>query len=113
MGPPFLNFYLVTGLYPKSMSVDKLRGGDTPLDRRGVGMFKRVCGYRGRAEVRPARFVEPTRRNIVKFGLFYQMPCADTQSEPMRYQETIEQIVHADTLGFDCAWLAELHFFKP
>jgi alkanesulfonate monooxygenase SsuD/methylene tetrahydromethanopterin reductase-like flavin-dependent oxidoreductase (luciferase family) len=49
----------------------------------------------------------------VKFGLFYQMPCADTQSEPIRYQETIEQIVHADTLGFNCAWLAELHFFKP
>jgi alkanesulfonate monooxygenase SsuD/methylene tetrahydromethanopterin reductase-like flavin-dependent oxidoreductase (luciferase family) len=48
----------------------------------------------------------------VKFGLFYQMPCADTQSEPVRYQETIEQIVHGDTLGFDCAWLAELHFFK-
>jgi len=48
----------------------------------------------------------------VKFALFYQMPCADTQSEPVRYQETIEQIVHGDTLGFDCAWLAELHFFK-
>lgn len=49
----------------------------------------------------------------MKFGLFYQMPCADTQSEPVRYQETIQQIMHADTLGFDCAWLAELHFFKP
>jgi alkanesulfonate monooxygenase SsuD/methylene tetrahydromethanopterin reductase-like flavin-dependent oxidoreductase (luciferase family) len=48
----------------------------------------------------------------VKFGLFYQLPCADTQSEPVRYQETIEQIQHADTLGFDCAWLAELHFYK-
>jgi alkanesulfonate monooxygenase SsuD/methylene tetrahydromethanopterin reductase-like flavin-dependent oxidoreductase (luciferase family) len=48
----------------------------------------------------------------VKFGLFYQMPCADTQSELVRYQETIDQIVHADTLGFDCAWMAELHFFK-
>jgi len=48
----------------------------------------------------------------VKFGLFYQMPCAETQAEPVRYQETIEQIVHGDTLGFDCAWLAELHFFK-
>lgn len=49
----------------------------------------------------------------MKFGLFYQMPCADTQSEPVRYRETIEQIIHADALGFDCAWLAELHFFKP
>ena len=49
----------------------------------------------------------------MKFGLFYQLPCADPQSEVTRYQETIEQIIHADALGFDCAWLAELHFFKP
>ena len=49
---------------------------------------------------------------IVKFGLFYQLPCAAEQSEPTRYQETIEQIVLADQLGFDVAWLAELHFFK-
>src|SRR5438093_603896 len=54
-----------------------------------------------------------TRRDPVKFGLFYQLPCADPQSEVTRYQETIEQIIHADALGFDCAWLAELHFFKP
>jgi alkanesulfonate monooxygenase SsuD/methylene tetrahydromethanopterin reductase-like flavin-dependent oxidoreductase (luciferase family) len=49
---------------------------------------------------------------IVKFGLFYQLPCAADQSEPARYQETIEQIVLADQLGFDVAWLAELHFFR-
>ena len=49
----------------------------------------------------------------MKFGLFYQLPCADTQSEVTRYQETLEQIIHGDELGFDCAWLAELHFFKP
>jgi alkanesulfonate monooxygenase SsuD/methylene tetrahydromethanopterin reductase-like flavin-dependent oxidoreductase (luciferase family) len=48
----------------------------------------------------------------VKFGLFYQLPCAEQQSETVRYQETIEQIMHGDTLGFDCAWLAELHFYK-
>jgi alkanesulfonate monooxygenase SsuD/methylene tetrahydromethanopterin reductase-like flavin-dependent oxidoreductase (luciferase family) len=49
----------------------------------------------------------------VKFGLFYQLPCAPDQSESTRYAETIEQIVHADKLGFDIAWLAELHFFRP
>jgi alkanesulfonate monooxygenase SsuD/methylene tetrahydromethanopterin reductase-like flavin-dependent oxidoreductase (luciferase family) len=49
----------------------------------------------------------------VRFGLFYQLPCAPEQSEPARYQETIEQIVLADQLGFDIAWLAELHFFRP
>ena len=49
----------------------------------------------------------------MKFGLFYQLPCAPDQSEPTRYQETIEQIMLADELGFDIAWLAELHFFRP
>jgi alkanesulfonate monooxygenase SsuD/methylene tetrahydromethanopterin reductase-like flavin-dependent oxidoreductase (luciferase family) len=48
----------------------------------------------------------------VKFGLFYQLPCAPDQSEQVRYQETVEQIIHGDKLGFDTAWLAELHFFR-
>ncbi|MGH8013610.1 MAG: LLM class flavin-dependent oxidoreductase [Candidatus Binataceae bacterium] len=48
----------------------------------------------------------------MKFGLFYQLPCASDQSEAARYQDTIEQIIHADELGFDIAWLAELHFFR-
>lgn len=48
----------------------------------------------------------------MKFGLFYQLPCNAEQSQPLRYQETIEQIVLADQLGFDVAWMAELHFFK-
>jgi hypothetical protein len=39
----------------------------------------------------------------VKFGLFYQLPCAPDQSEPVRYGETIEQIIHGDKLGFDTA----------
>jgi len=49
----------------------------------------------------------------LKFGLFYQLPCAPDQSVADRYRETIEQIIFADELGFDIAWLAELHFFKP
>jgi alkanesulfonate monooxygenase SsuD/methylene tetrahydromethanopterin reductase-like flavin-dependent oxidoreductase (luciferase family) len=49
----------------------------------------------------------------MKFGLFYQMPCAPDQAEADRYRETIEQIALADDLGFDTAWLAELHFFTP
>ncbi len=49
----------------------------------------------------------------MQFGLFYQLPCADSQAETVRYRETMEQITLADQLGFDCAWLAELHFFKP
>ena len=46
----------------------------------------------------------------MKFGLFYQLPSAPTQHVVARYQETIEQIVYAEALGFDAAWLAELHF---
>lgn len=46
----------------------------------------------------------------MKFGLFYQLPCAPDQNEMTRYYETIEQIIYADELGFDTAWLAELHF---
>ena len=46
----------------------------------------------------------------MKFGLFYQLPCAPTQQAAARYQETIEQIVYAEALGFDAVWLAELHF---
>jgi natural product biosynthesis luciferase-like monooxygenase protein len=48
----------------------------------------------------------------MKFGLFYQLPCAPEQDEVTRYRETIEQVVYADELGFDTAWLAELHFFQ-
>ena len=46
----------------------------------------------------------------MKFGVFYQMPCAAHQSPAARYQDTIAQCQLADELGFDSAWLAELHF---
>jgi alkanesulfonate monooxygenase SsuD/methylene tetrahydromethanopterin reductase-like flavin-dependent oxidoreductase (luciferase family) len=46
----------------------------------------------------------------MKTGVFYQLPCAEFQSTPVRIQETIDQVVYADSLGFDNAWLAELHF---
>lgn len=46
----------------------------------------------------------------MKFGVFYQLPCAAEQSVAGRYQDTLAQIRWADTLGFDTAWLAELHF---
>lgn len=49
----------------------------------------------------------------MKFGLFYQLPCAPEQDEVTRYHETLEQIIYADELGFDTAWLAELHFNRP
>jgi alkanesulfonate monooxygenase SsuD/methylene tetrahydromethanopterin reductase-like flavin-dependent oxidoreductase (luciferase family) len=47
----------------------------------------------------------------MQFGFFFQLPCAPWQTEHERYRETLAQIEHGDQLGFDTAWLAELHFF--
>jgi alkanesulfonate monooxygenase SsuD/methylene tetrahydromethanopterin reductase-like flavin-dependent oxidoreductase (luciferase family) len=47
----------------------------------------------------------------MKFGFFFQLPRAPWQSERERYSDTLVQITHGDRLGFDTAWLAELHFF--
>jgi alkanesulfonate monooxygenase SsuD/methylene tetrahydromethanopterin reductase-like flavin-dependent oxidoreductase (luciferase family) len=46
----------------------------------------------------------------VKFGVFFQAPEADGQSHGRRYTEMFELIALAEELGFDVAWLAELHF---
>ncbi|MBI3247051.1 MAG: LLM class flavin-dependent oxidoreductase [Deltaproteobacteria bacterium] len=46
----------------------------------------------------------------MRFGFFDQLPCADAQSESQRFQDIIAQIVAGDALGFDTAWLGELHF---
>ena len=46
----------------------------------------------------------------MKFGLHFQVTCADWQSPLQRYQEALEQIQLGDELGFDYAWLAEMHF---
>ena len=47
----------------------------------------------------------------MQFGFFFQLPCAPWQSERERYGETLAQIEHGERLGFNTAWLAELHFF--
>jgi len=46
----------------------------------------------------------------MKFGVFYQAPEADGQTHAQRYAEMFELIALAEELGFDVAWLAELHF---
>ena len=46
----------------------------------------------------------------MEFGVFYQLPCAAEQIPATRIQDTIAQCKLADDLGFDAAWLAELHF---
>ena len=47
-----------------------------------------------------------------EFGLFFQLPQADGQDVPARYRDTIAQIVHGDRIGWDAAWLAEMHFVR-
>jgi alkanesulfonate monooxygenase SsuD/methylene tetrahydromethanopterin reductase-like flavin-dependent oxidoreductase (luciferase family) len=46
----------------------------------------------------------------MRFGLFYQASQAEGQTHADRYAETLELITLGDSLGFDVAWLAELHF---
>jgi alkanesulfonate monooxygenase SsuD/methylene tetrahydromethanopterin reductase-like flavin-dependent oxidoreductase (luciferase family) len=46
----------------------------------------------------------------MRFGLFFQAPAAPGQTHAARYAEMLETIELADALGFDVAWLAELHF---
>jgi len=46
----------------------------------------------------------------MEFGVFYQLPCAVDQTPAARIKDTISQCQLADELGFDAAWLAELHF---
>src|SRR4029077_14460045 len=61
------------------------------------------------------RFPRPRRRcseepTAMRFGLFYQASGADGQTHAERYAEMLDLIALGDTLGFDVAWLAELHF---
>ncbi len=46
----------------------------------------------------------------MEFGVFYQLPCSVDQTPADRIQDTIAQCQLADELGYDSAWLAELHF---
>lgn len=46
----------------------------------------------------------------MKFGLHYQLPCYGSQSPVRRYRDTIEQSVHAESLGFESVWPVEQHF---
>jgi alkanesulfonate monooxygenase SsuD/methylene tetrahydromethanopterin reductase-like flavin-dependent oxidoreductase (luciferase family) len=47
----------------------------------------------------------------MRFGFMDHLPCAAWQSEGQRYHDILAQIELGDQLGFDTAWLAEIHFF--
>ena len=48
----------------------------------------------------------------MRFGFFDQLPCASGFSERQRYRDFIAQIELGDELGFDTAWLGEIHFSR-
>jgi len=60
----------------------------------------------------PIHRTGPTRRNVVNLVLFYQNAVCGDAVRTRTLPETIEQIVHADTLGFDCAGWRNFIFFK-
>ena len=48
----------------------------------------------------------------MEFGVFYQIPCGAEQTPAGRYADVMAQAQLADALGYDMAWLAELHFAR-
>ena len=46
----------------------------------------------------------------MRFGLFFQAPEARGRTHAERFAEMFDLIALAESLGFDVAWLAEIHF---
>src|SRR5579864_3886904 len=46
----------------------------------------------------------------MKFGLHFQLPSTASQSPVQRYRDTLDQCVHAESLGFESVWPVEQHF---
>src|SRR5262245_51485467 len=46
----------------------------------------------------------------MRFGLFFQAPESPGRSHAERFEEMFDLIGLAESLGFDVAWLAEIHF---
>src|SRR5664279_742415 len=46
----------------------------------------------------------------MKFGIHYQVPCGAGQSPAARFRDTIDQAVHAESLGYESIWPVEQHF---
>jgi len=49
----------------------------------------------------------------MRFGFFDQLPCAPGFTERQRYRDILAQIELGDQLGFDTAWMGEIHFLRP
>jgi alkanesulfonate monooxygenase SsuD/methylene tetrahydromethanopterin reductase-like flavin-dependent oxidoreductase (luciferase family) len=49
----------------------------------------------------------------MRFGLFFQAPESPGRTHAERYAEMLDLIAFGESLGFDVAWLAEIHFGGP
>ena len=49
----------------------------------------------------------------MQFGLFYEAPEDPRHTHAERFAEMLDLIVYGESLGFDVAWLAEIHFGAP
>ena len=48
----------------------------------------------------------------MEFGLFTEFQCPPGVSEAAAFEQSMAQMVTAESLGYDAVWLAELHFQK-
>src|SRR5215475_14117025 len=48
--------------------------------------------------------------SIMQFGLFYEAPEDPRQTHAERYAEMLDLMAYGETLGFDVACMAEIHF---
>ena len=48
----------------------------------------------------------------MEFGLFTEFQCPPGTSEAAAFEESMVQMLAAESLGFDAVWLAEIHFQK-
>ena len=65
---------------------------------------------RNRSQIRNARKGAP-----LKFALFYEIPVArpwTPDSEHIAYQNTLEQAIFGDEMGFHAFWTVEHHFLE-
>lgn len=46
----------------------------------------------------------------MNFGVHFQIGCSANQSPAQRYRESLEQAIHAESLGFESVWPVEQHF---
>ena len=48
----------------------------------------------------------------MKFGLFHSVQLPDPAEQERYYRESLEQVLHAERLGYDSVWFTEHHFTR-